>query len=425
VVAGRTILSSTNKIVEVKLGSPEEPKERRSGGWRAGYVATTTLILLVATSFWVRNLDTNPLTVAQNKRVMFTGSRDKNDPVYSPLPVNNSDHLSILFIGNSQSYAIMDYSPGDQCMITSLSDMLNGGTETETAQFPVRYSSLANVRMTEVLVKSVNGVTDAQHRPDVVLVGIVLDGLRVLEARSDIAQTAGTSSVPRELTNLAEGSPEFPLAIPAVKTLATGPETQTGAPQSQATTGQKGRLNAAATEDRLQAKLDRAVPLFEKRQDIYAFLVRLYETQRNTFLRIDTSSRRPIAPATYQTNLQLIEMTLKYLREHNVHAVLYFAPIRPVEPNPYDPADISRFRQDFSALCARQSALCLDYSNLVPEGMWTVYQDNEPTGKTGQRDYAHFTARAHQKVAAQLTTDLLPHLRQWLSEKGAPRMSSR
>jgi hypothetical protein len=317
----------------------------------------------------------------------------------------------------------MDYSPGDQCMITSLSDMLNRGTETETAQFPVRYSSLPNLRMSEVLIKSVTGVTDAQHRPDVVLVGIVLDGLRVLEARSDIAQAAGTSTVSGELATLSQRSPEFPLAIPAVKTLSAAPEAQTGGTQSQATAGQKRGLDVGAAEDRLQAKLDRSIPLFQKRQDIYAFLVRLYETQRNSFLRIDTSSRRPIAPATYQTNLQLIEMTLKYLREHNAHGVLYFAPIRPIEPNPYDPADISRFQKDFSALCTRQGALCLDYSNLVPEEMWTVYQDNEPTGKTGQRDYAHFTARAHRKVAAQLTADLLPHLRQWLSEKSAPRIS--
>jgi hypothetical protein len=407
------------------LVSSQEHKDGRSQGWRAGYVATATLLLLLATSFWVRSLDTNPLTIAQNQRVMFTGSRDKNDPVYSPLPVNSPDRLSILFIGNSQSFAIMDYSPGDQCMITSLSDMLNGGTETETAQFPVRYGSLPNLRMSEVLIKSVNGVADTQHRPDVVLVGVVLDGLRVLEARSELVQTAGTSTVSGELTTLVQCSPEFPLAIPEVKTLSAAPETQAGAPQSQTTAGLQGRLNPGTAEDRLEAKLDRSIPLFGKRKEMYALLVRLFEAQRNAFLKIDTSSRRPIANAAYQTNLQLIEMTLKYLREHNVHPVLYFAPIRPVEPNPYVPADIARFRQDFLALCARQGSLCLDYSNLVPEEMWTVYQDNEPTGKTGQRDYAHFTARAHQKVAAQLMADLLPHLRDWLSEKSAPRTNNR
>ena len=96
-------------------------------------------------------------------------------------------------------------------------------------------------------------------------------------------------------------------------------------------------------------------------------------------------------------------------------------PIRPIEPNPYDPADIVRFRQDLPDLCARQNAVCFDYSNLVPENMWTVYQDNEPTGKTGQLDYAHFTARAHRKVAEQLTSELIPYLRQWLAEKRAAK----
>jgi hypothetical protein len=349
---------------------------------------------------------------------MFTGSRFENDPVYSALPANNWDHLSILFLGNSQSYAIMDYSPGDQCMITFLSDMLNRGVEKADAKFPVRYGSVPNLRMSEVLTKSVTGVGDQQHRPDVVLVGIVLDGLRVLEARTGIAQGAGAPAVSKELADLAQRNPEFQLAMPAVRNLAAGPEAQAGAARPQGP-GQNGLFAAGAIEEKLQAKFDRSVPLFRKRVDIYAYLVRLYETQRNTLLKIDTSSRRPMPIATYRTNLQLIELTMKYLREHKVHAVLYFAPIRPIEPKPYDPADVARFRQDFMALCARQGAVCLDYSNLVPEEMWTVYQDNEPTGKTGQRDFAHFTARAHQKVASQLMADLLPNLRDWLSEKHA------
>jgi hypothetical protein len=392
------------------------PASDRQAWWKTAYVVAATLVLLAAMAFWVRNLDTNPLTIAQNQRVMFTGARNPRDPVYSTLPVNKPDHLSILFIGNSQSYAIMDYSPGGQCMITFLSDMLNGGMETASAKFPVRYGSLPNLRMTEVLTKSVSGVVDAEHRPDVVLVGVVLDGLRVLEARSDIAQTAADPTVSRELNDLAQRSAEFPLAIPAVRHLSAGPEAQTAASRSPGASSQD-RTLATTVEDRIEARLDHSMPLFKKRADMYAYFVRLYETQRNTLLNIDTSSRRPMALATYRTNLQLLEMTLKYLREHHVHAVLYFAPIRPIEPNPYDPADIVRFRQDFMALCARQSAVCLDYSNLVPEEMWTVYQDNEPTGKTGQRDYAHFTAQAHRQVATQLVTDLLPQFRNWLAEK--------
>ncbi len=399
--------------------------QQRSAKWRAVYVVTVTLLLLVATGFAVRNLDFNPLTIAQNQRVMFTGPRNESDPVYSPLPLNSPDRLSTLFIGNSQSYAIMDYSSGDQCMITFLSDMLNGGVETATAQFPVRYGSVPNLRMSEVLTKSVKSVVDDQHRPDVVLIGIVLDGLRVLGARTDIAETAGSAAMSKELADLVQRSPEFPLALPAVRNLYAGAETQMGNPRTQGTSWQNGMLGAGALEEKLQAKLDSSLPLFRKRQNLYTYFVRLYEAQRNQLLNINTSSRRPMPIATYQTNLQLIELTLKYLREHNVHAVLYFAPIRPIEPNPYEPGDILRFRQDFWALCARHGAICLDYSNLVPEEMWTVYQDKEPTGKTGQRDYAHFTARAHQKVASQLTSDLLPHLREWVAAKRATTMTSK
>lgn len=412
---------SAKSEINGSVGFAGEQSARNYDRLRAAYIAITTLLLVAATNFWVRKLETNPLTVAQNARVMFTGPRDDADPVYAALPKNDSKNLSILYIGNSQSYAIMDYRAGDLSMITLLSDSLNGGRETEVAQFPVRHGSEPNLRMSEVLVKSVTAVSDSEHRPGVVIIGVVLDGLRVIDARGDIARTAKAPPAAGELTALAERRSEFPLAAPAIKSLLTAsPEVEGNLPQSRTNGKQKRIPTAEEVEGKIQDALDNTVALFRKRKSMYGLVVSFYETQRNHLFRVDTSTRRPIPSETYRTNLQLIEITLKYLREHDVHAVIYFAPVRPIEPNPYDPADISRFRQDLSGICSRTGALCLDYSNLIAEEMWTVYQDNEPTGKTGQRDYAHFTGRAHRKVADQLATDLLPHFRTWLSEKRPP-----
>jgi len=311
----------------------------------------------------------------------------------------------------------MDYSPGDLSMITSLSDILNGARENQVSKFAVRMGSEPNLRMSEVLVKSVTAVADTPRRPDVILVGVVLDGLRIIDARPDIAQNTKTPAVSAELSRLVQESPELSLAVPAVNSLRGGPELQTGANQTGLSNSNAKIPTADAIEGRLQSKLDDSVTLFGKRRNLYAWLVSIYEKRRNAALGISTATRRPLPQETYHTNLELIEMTLKYLKEQHVHGVFYFAPIRPVEPNPYEPADVSRFRSDFLNLCARQEAICLDYSNLVPENMWTVYQDDEPTGKTGQRDYAHFTVRAHHRVAEQLATDLLPFLNKWLLEK--------
>src|SRR5262245_38880786 len=157
IVLGINVSAQSN--INTGFQSAREHGAGRPELLRAGYVATTTLLLVAGVNLWIRNLNTNPLTVAQNARVMFTGPRDQADPVYASLPASDSQQLSILYIGNSQSYAIMDYQPGELSMITSLSDILNGGRETSASQFPVRHGSEPNLRMSEVLVKSVTAAS--------------------------------------------------------------------------------------------------------------------------------------------------------------------------------------------------------------------------------------------------------------------------
>jgi hypothetical protein len=400
-----------------------------SGWGRAVYVTAATFLLLVAANIWARKLDLNPMTVAQNKNLMFLGPRTSTDPVYSSLPANAKDRVSILFTGNSQTYSVMDYSPGDSNMITLLSDRLNGGVETPSAQFPVRYGAEGNLRMSELLIKSADAVSAAERHPDVLICSIVLDGLRWVDARAEIAQRSKDPAIRQELDALIRANPQFPLADRVVESMAASADVQSddqpqalqvgvqpkevfqaGPPKSERA------FSAARAEDWLQSKLDASIPLFAKRRMMYGLFIYYYLATRNAFLRLDTATRRPIPKGMYDTNVQLLELTLQYLREHGVHAVLYFAPIRPIEPNPYNPPDIERFRQDLPALCARQGAVCFDYSNLVPEEMWTNYPNYIP-GQSEQRDFAHFTGRGHRRMAEQLASDLGPYLRAWRNQK--------
>ena len=420
-VAIRKLFNTSQTGPENNSGAPS--------AWRVAYVITATLLLLAGVNLWARKLDLNPMTVAQNKNLMFLGPRSENDPVYSRLPVNGRERLSILFMGNSQTYSIMDFTPGDSNMITSLSDLLNEGQETSSSKLPVRYGSEGNLRMSEFLVKSVDAVVDSEHRPDVVLCGIVLDGLRWVDARAELAQRTSVPAIHQELTKLVSSDPQNPQAARVVEGMFAAPKVETGEQtqsleigvqphevwQSDAPDQEKG-LSATRVENWFQTRLDTALPLFAKRRMFYTLFITYYLASRNALLGLNTSTRRPISPGMYQTNLQLIEMTFKYLREHNVHAVVYFAPIRPTEPNPYSPPDIARFRQDLPAICARQGAVCLDYSNLVPEEMWTNYPDYIP-GQAQQRDFAHFTGRGHRRVAEQLASDLSPYLQAWRTQK--------
>src|SRR5262249_30351547 len=153
--------------------------------------------------------------------------------------------------------------------------------------------------------------------------------------------------------------------------------------------GRGGTSLAARAEESMQRGLDEHLPLFRERKSLYGIFLTDFIAARNKVLGVSTSTRRPMQPSMYSTNVEIIEATLRFLASRNVHAVIYFAPIRPIEPNPYDPTDVKRFRRDMADVCARNRAVFLDYSGLVPEEMWTNYPDST-VGKGGQRDYAHF-----------------------------------
>ncbi len=88
---------------------------------------------------------------------------------------------------------------------------------------------------------------------------------------------------------------------------------------------------------------------------------------------------------------------------------MYLCPIRPIQPNPVLPSDLARFRRDVPELCKLYGATCLDYTDLVPEALWTNYPDDDVNA--GQRDYAHFTGAAHKMLAERMMADVGPLLR--------------
>jgi hypothetical protein len=53
------------------------------------------------------------------------------------------------------------------------------------------------------------------------------------------------------------------------------------------------------------------------------------------------------------------------------------------------------------ALCARYRVTCLDYVDLIPEKLWSDY-DQEDAATAGQRDFAHFTGAGHKLLAESL-----------------------
>ena len=411
------------------------PRVPRKTGWLSRlYVPVATLLLLAGANVAVRNFSFDPLTAAQNPRLSFAGAAaaqrpaegfalvrplfpadDPNNVLTSAIPPNTLDRLTTFFLGNSQTIAIMDAEEGDELAPVWLAAGLNRDASDTAERFPLRLGSEPNLRMSELLVKCILSAADSGHRADVVVFGIVLDGLRWVDPREDVAHLARDPVLRANLEAAVRESPDLPHAAPVVKDILAAAETSSLA--DPATPG-GARGAALRSEAWIQAQLDRRLPLFQERKGIYGAMFIRFLDVRNRVFGIRTDSKRPIPDGMYRTNLQLIEMTLRYLAARDVHAVAYFAPVRPIEPGPYEPADIVRFRRDLEVVCERNGALYFDYSNLIPEEMWTNYPDTELPVK-GQRDFAHFTGRAHKTLGDRLVSDLKPWYEKWLAEKAA------
>ena len=388
-------------------------------------------LFLGANALVVKMAPTNTLTGGQNRRLSFQASGEVGylvplagvqgpsgaalAGILRDLPPNRHGTLSVLYIGNSQTMAIMDMEPGDRIVVAWFASLLNHGDD---GPFAVRLASEANLTMSELLLKTVVAALDPSRRPDVEVVGIVLDGLRWVEARGELVKFAESLGFREQVRRLLENGPPLPAAARAVEGLlqhvGAGSELGGGA------TGEPGSRDArsiARVERQLQDRTEKLVPLFRARRHLLGTFKLKYTALRNWVVGFTTTTKRPIAPALYATNLEFIELTLRFLRRQGIKGVFYLAPIRPVEPNPYVPEDIDRFRKELASLCERYGAVYMDYSRLIPEALWTNYPESDRSGIGGQPDFAHFTGRAHQVLAERLVADLRPMFHSWLTDK--------
>jgi hypothetical protein len=389
------------------------------------YVPVATALLVLLGGLWLGGTESiDPLTAAQNKRLQFqTGGDSTNvasgelSPAEATLadavleknrnPGDSTTHL--LYVGNSQTLAIMDRQAGDLTAPQWLQVFLSRRAAKGKAPAPeVVLGSLPNMTMTEVLIKLIAAGEQSPRRVDVLLFATVLEEFRGLGVREEVVRLLDDPKVEGGLSALLTANPDLKSARTAVEPFAGGAGRAAGAENGER---KKDASYAQSVELRLQSAAD-SLPLFGRRTDIQTQVFLNYYGWRNRLLNINTATSRPVPETSYRATLELLEMTLRYAREKNIGVVIYLAPIRPIQPNPNLTADVERFRRDVPSLCRRYGATCLDYVGLVPEEMWTNYGEDE-AGSGGQRDYAHFTGRAHKLVATQLMNDLDAHIEQW------------
>lgn len=394
------------------------------------YTLIVCLLALVLLNLLSQRVFFDPLTAAQNPRLTFqtndlvqdegntfaVGETQLVEAVRNPTFEATPKSFHLLYVGNSQSMAIMDRLPGDLIAAQWLQIFLARQSETTSVPVQVRLGSLPNLTMTEFLVRLVAAGEETSHPVDLLVAGIVLEEWRNVGMRDEVLSQAQLEKTESKLEQLVNQNSDLDFADTTLTSFLQADPSQQANRESSAEPRDSFAMNL---EKRLQSWADSYIPLFALRSQLYGWINLKYFDLRNRLLGINSATARPVPAATYRTSLELLELSMRYAESKDIQLVIYLAPIRPVQPNPTLPSDLARFRREVSALCQDYEVTCLDYIDLIPEDLWTNYPDDSP-GVRGQKDFAHFTGAAHKLLAKQLLNDIKPLLKDELQAKITP-----
>jgi hypothetical protein len=387
---------------------------------RNGYVPAISVCLVLVLAHWLHSAAFDPLVAAQNQRIRFqTGGESlKNSSGLTPGELALAEtvlakhrapdgkHTELLYIGNSQTIAIMDQTPGDMItpqwlqVLLARRDAPRQKNTDEEKPVDVNLGSLPNITAPELLIQLVAAGERSPRQADILIASAVLEEFRGLGIRSEVAELASDPEVKARLHSLVEQGSDLSTVRTSLQPLLTSSVSSASSPM---TTDSSHSSYAQRIERRLQESSE-SIPLFADRDNLRGQVALGYHEWRNRLLGITTASVRPVPESSYRASLEMIELALRYAQSAKIKVVLYLAPIRPIQPNPNLPSDVARFRRDVPALCQRYGAKCLDYVDLIPEGLWTNYPDYA-VGSKGERDFAHFTGAAHKLLAEKIMVD--------------------
>jgi hypothetical protein len=346
----------------------------------------------------------SPADVAETRAVLH--------PADSP-----AKRTQLLYLGDSQVFSRPDAPPGALNTAQWLQVLLS---REDDQAVRVRIGASPGTDIPEMLLKIVAATEQQPRQADIIVADIALAELRDLGVRSEIAAMAGVPEVNSALRSLLSANPDL---TDAEKTL--GPVVDPQEPESgekkadqSSSEGKSDDLAerlAERLEDTLQHKAD-GWSLFAQRENLVALGLLRYAQWEHRLLHITSDTRIPTPTMPYRTNLQVLDLLLRYAQSRNIHVILFFGPVRDRQPNPDAPGDLARMHRDVAALCERHSVTCLDYSHAVPEDLWADYSATQRGAfamMAGQHDFYHYTEEAHKTLAEKIVGDAGPEILQW------------
>lgn len=116
---------------------------------------------------------------------------------------------------------------------------------------------------------------------------------------------------------------------------------------------------------------------------------------RNLVFHISSQSERKIIKPRYVRNMQALEYMLSCCRNAKIPVILYFAPIRPDKPLPYDRTEYVQWKEQIELLAKKYSASSSNLETLVPPQHWG-------SNFGADIDFMHFQETGHKMVAKAL-----------------------
>jgi hypothetical protein len=289
---------------------------------------------------------------------------------------------AILWLGNSQNFAINRYQPGDQLAVSIVHRWLQ-----DKESWLVSYTQPnANFYEQAIVFEAVA----RRYNTRLLILPVFMDKLREQGVRDSVAAFMNQPST----ADLVRRSPEWPGLAPVLN--------QRGQTEGQLPTD---RTIQARVEEQFEALLSRYVPIWRDREILRGNLEMAMNTLRNKALGIHSYTKRPVDPGVYAEKMQMLQNILESAKHLNIRVLLYIPPYRQDISGPYDNAQYSQFKRDVSSLAVQYEADYVDLTDLVPGPLWATVVDHlfgfeEP-------DFMHFTAEGHRRLAGAIQSRLL------------------
>ncbi len=383
---------------------------------KRGYVAFMSLLITVLVGNWLASISGQNNYIKAEERTVRGAVAPA--PGLSPADLAEAQAVltpaeapltrkQLLYLGDSQVFSRPDAPPGALNTAQWVQILLS---RQDDRAVRVRIGATPGMDVPEMLMRTVAASEREPRQDDMIVADISLAELRELGIRGEINSLATIPAVNSALKSLLSANPDL---ADAGKTFDAVLNPQ----------GDKivDKSLADRMEDALQRKAD-AWSFFAERENLVALGLLRYAQWEHRILHITSDTRVPTHAAPYRANLQLLELLMRFAQARNIHLILFFGPVRDLEPNPDVPADLVRMHHDITNLCERYAVTCLDYSRVIPEASWADYSANQRGAfamMAGQHDFFHFKEEGHKALAERLMSDAGTQILQW-SNQGGP-----